>query len=333
MAIQKPYDISVSGKTIDANEVNTVSWKSSGDTSAAFSITVYDNKDGSAIWSLPKYISYDQSYSIPAGSVENEKEYKIKITVYNKDDISATSDFEIFKTSARPTLTVPTIGEVNSPTYTFSAIYKQANDIGMKYCIAYLYDSNYNLIAQSDVLYSPPLQFIYTNLQNDKSYYIEFQAPSTKDVVGTSGKILFHVSYEQTAIGGVIYGENIENAQVQLTWKAIQILGDGENYKFIDNSKVDVKNGNVYFDKDFVINQDFIMKIWVEDPIVDKPLITLNGIGGNIILTYYNNRFHLIRNMNNRINHVATSIVKGSDYYVCIQQIMDYFNIYSEVIS
>jgi hypothetical protein len=81
--IQKPYNLSIKNSIIDSNLPYKLSWQTSGDVSASFSISVYNNQTDALTWSLPRTFSQAMSYTIPANSFPNGVDYKISVTVWN----------------------------------------------------------------------------------------------------------------------------------------------------------------------------------------------------------------------------------------------------------
>ena len=339
MAIQKPYSINLAGITIAAEESNLVSWKVSGSISTSFAINIYNNSDNTLAWSLPQTTSYANQYNLPANALTNGIEYKIAITVWNDTGASATSDMVIFQTSARPIVTINSLTTVTSPNYTFAATYSQTESVAIRYWVAYLFDSNMNKIVDSGIQTSSVLEYLINNLQSEKSYYIEFQATSNKGLIGTSGKILFDVLYTQPSVNVTLKAENIDNAGIKLSWDVVQIIGTSSPSPptFIDNEKVDltVDGSYVNFDEGFSIDRNFTLKVWIENPKSKVNLISIKGENGEIYLQYHwlDNKFHLYKKLNNGLTTSwASNSVKGSSFFVYIQQINDLMNIGAEAI-
>ena len=338
MAIQKPYNLSLSGQTIDGNEINVLSWKVSGSISVAFSISVLKNSDNSLVWSLPKTSSYATQYSIPAGSIPNGNEYKLSVTVWDDTGASAVSDYIIFQTSSRPTVVVNTIGTVSSPSYTFSAVYTQNELIPIRSWIAYLYDLNGNKLLDSGIQTSSTLSWLVNNLQSEKSYYVEFQVTSNKGLTGSSGKILFNVLYTAPQVNVSLTAENVENAGIKLSMYVIQIIGIAEPSPpiYLNNTKIDLTaNGSrMYFQNGFSLEKDFTLKLWIENPANREKLLVLNGINGTIWLEYHiiDNKFYLYKQIENSsiIVTYESKPVISNNYFVCIQQIGDNMTLIAE---
>ena len=337
MSLQKPYDISIRGQTIDANEPNEVSWKVSGDIQTAYKIDILSNVDNSLVWTTNQITSYSLKHTIPAGTLTNGNEYKIQITIWNANNDTATSDAEVFQTSSRPVVTVDPIGTVNSFSYNFTAQYSQAEGVPLSNYIVYLYDDKQNMIDKSNIKTTLPMEHLFSGLQPEKTYYIEFQATSAKGLVGTSGLVQFDVFYYRPKMNVFLEAKNVENAGIELSWYVTQIIGKTDGSQFIDNEKIDTSDGTkVWFDDGFDISQDYSLKLWIENPKNKEDLIVLNGTNGQIKLQYHwlDEKFHLYRIDNNGIvTSYETAIVTGSSFVVLIQQIGRDMNVIAEAIN
>ena len=264
MAIQRPYNVSIQGLTIDGNLANTISWSISGSISTAFAITIQKNSDNTVVYSLSKTTSYAVSYTLPANTLTNGLQYKITIQVWDENNNTATSDPVIFQTSSTPVVTINTIGTVGNSSNNFTANYSQAESLSIKSWSAFLYDSNNNLLGKSDLQTTTTLQYIFYGLENGKSYFVEFQATSTLGLVGTSGKISFNVSYASPNLTTNLTAENVDNAGIQLSWNVTQIIGQSQNSSFIGGEKLDTRNGKAWFNQGFDVADNFTLKTWIE---------------------------------------------------------------------
>lgn len=335
MPLQKPYDISIRGQTIDANEPNEVSWKVSGDIQTAYKVDILSNIDNSLIWTTNKIASYSLKHTIPAGTLTNGNEYKIQITIWNASNQSVTSDTEIFQTSSRPIVTIDPIGTVNSFSYNFTAQYQQNEGVPLRNYIVYLYDDKQNMIDKSNIKTILPIEHLFSGLQPEKTYYIEFQVTSAKGLVGTSGLVQFDVFYYRPKMNVFLEAKNVENAGIELTWYISQIILKNENGIFINNEKIDVRNGKVIGDEGFDVKSNFSLKLWIEQPYVSNiseqvDLILLRGENGEIRLNYFDdNKFHLWKNVNGIISHWSSEQVIGNSFIVLIKQVNDDLEIHS----
>lgn len=275
MAIQKPYNINLSGGiVIPAEEDFTLTWSVSGAVQTHYALEIRNNSDNTLVHSVTKTSSYVHSYLLLANTLSNGNEYKLSITVWDESDNSATSDLQIFQTSSRPTVTLTPVGTIGSPAYSFQASYFQAESVPLRYWSAFLYDNNQNLINQSGLQTSSTIEHLFSNLYSEHTYFIEFQVTSEKGLINTTGKVSFNVLYTTPKISTGLTAENNDNASIKLLWNVVQIIGEGENFSYVNNEKIDVTNGKVWFDSGFTIEDNFTLKVWLES--VTNTFINLN---------------------------------------------------------
>lgn len=274
IAIQRPFAINISGISIDGNERNTITWRVSGAIQTSFSIEIRNNANNQVILSVPRTNTYANEYILLPSTLTNGLECRITVSVWGDDNTTATSDAVIFRTSSKPIVSMEPITTITSPTYTFTASYSQAESVRMRSWIMYLYDSNQNRIFDSGISTSPEMERMIENLQSEKTYYIEFQATSLHGLVGTTGRIQFNVLYSIPKINVALNAENYDRTGIRLNWNVVQIIGQSENAHFINNEKLDVRNGMVWFDQGFNINDNFTLKIWFEN--IENPTISQN---------------------------------------------------------
>lgn len=278
MSIQKPYAISIKGKVIDANEDNLVSWQVSGGIQYYKGMEIRLNSNDNLVYKLNKTASFTKSHIIPSETLANGVEYKIRITVWDEEDNSQTSEYVVFETSSRPIVGVDAIETIGAPSYLFTFTYLQSQSVPLRSWIAYIYDSVQNLLDDSGIQTSTPLEYLFEGFESGENYYVRFQATSNKGLVGDSGLVPFSVLYLHPNFNSVITTENVENAGVKISLKAQQILGEAENYSFISNEKLDIRNGGrVVYKSGFRIEDDFSIRILVEEVPNENFLIVENA--------------------------------------------------------
>ncbi|MGG2091234.1 hypothetical protein AB1283_00525 [Bacillus sp. S13(2024)] len=338
MAIQKPYNLSITSSTIDGKLDNSFTWKVTGSIQTAYSFTIYKNSDNSTVFTFPKTNSYELKGAIPANTLTNGIEYKLSVTVYDLANTEATSDVVIFQTSTTPLLTFTSTTDVGSELYNATATYTQAENVPLKSYIAYLYDKDRKLINQSNIKTILPVEHLFPPLTEDMTYYVEFQATSAKGIVATTGLIMIKTSFSKKKVNLVLKAENIDSAGVKLQWFAKQIIGvTSGTTNFVNNGTgLDVRNGMISFANDFSTKRDFTFKLHIESPTVTTPynpdndLFVMNGKNGTLRLQYLdNNRFKLIKTVKG-INSVwFSNEVISTKFVVVIQQIGDDCNIFA----
>lgn len=330
MAIQKPYNISIKGITIDANESNEVSWKVSGDISNAYKVDIYTTENV-LVWSSNKITSFALKHTVPAATLTNGNEYRIKITIYNEANESATSDGDIFQTSSRPVVTLDTIGTVGSFSYNFSATYTQAESVPIRNYVFYLYNDDQERIDFSSIKTTLPIEYLFGGLQSESDYYIEVQATSTKGLIGTTGIVPFSVFYFRPKMNVNLEGKSVENGGLELSWFVTQIIGETDGAPFINNEKIDTSNGKkVWFDEGFDIPGNFSLKLWIENVPSKKNLLKLNGAGSSLVLQYDATleKFILQKYINGVLKESwHSNDVFGLSFFVLIQQVNNGINL------
>lgn len=268
MSIQIPFNLTPKGGVaIDCNEDNIFRWSVSGAIQTHFSLEFRNNKTDEVLFVVEKTSGYSNFYTLLAETINNSIEIKWRVTVWDENNNTATSDWEIFQSSSRPIVTLisPASGEViNSRSYLFQAEYDQEEGVSLLSWQFFLYNSSQVRIVQTPLQTAESLQYLYDNLESNETYYVEFQVTSEKGLVGTSGLVEFSVVYPQPHAQSDLTAENIDNAGIRLRWGVIQIIGDGENHSFIEDEKVDVTEGKVWFDRGFNIDNNFTLKVWLE---------------------------------------------------------------------
>jgi hypothetical protein len=268
MAILKPSNISPNNISVDATSQIVVSWRNDGDRQYFSSITVYDNDLNTVAYSTNKASNLNAFQIIPANSLVNGKVYKQQITVWNLQDQSASSDWIVFKCSSAPVVEFSNLtadAEILNNNYLFQGTYTQAESVAIKSWQIILYDMVNNILEMSNETYSAEIEYRFSGFKNDTEYQIELQAKSQDGLLASTGKIAFTVRYEVPPVSINLEAENIaEKAAVRLQWNIVQVIGKAENYSYVDNEKLDVTNGRVYFDDGFNIDNNFTLKVWVE---------------------------------------------------------------------
>lgn len=331
--IQKPYNISIQDKVFDGNLPYLLSWKTSGDTSNSFSIDVYYNDTDEVALSIPRTYSLALSYNIPPRTFSNGYDYKIKITVWDSNDNTATSDFVMFTTLSAPSITMSFIGTIGNQSNTFKAMYSQNESDPVNYYTVNLYDTNKILIQTSGILTDDDLTYTFDLLQNNTSYFVEFVVNCQKGLQSTTGLVPFNVVYDNFEPPLNITVENTpETASATLNWKLNQIIGKADiQPEYINGEEVDMRLGKVYFDEDFEVDDDFTLKIWIRELTKNVDLIYLTNNADSITVQYSDdNRFYLDKTSDGVMTQYISNQANGIQIFLYIQQIDGEMNIFAE---
>lgn len=362
MLIQRPYNITVDGASVNGNTIDGLlshvfSWQSSGGIQAAFRVQILLNSSGAIVFDSGQQQSYALQYTMPANSITNGQVFQIQVIAYDLQGNSATSYTQLFQTSATPVVTMAAItSPVNTQAYTFSATYSQAQNVPMASYIAYLYDNNKNLIGQSAVLTALPLEYTFSGLQTGDSYYIEIECTSNLNVTGSTGMVSFSVSFAQPTTSAILTATSNDDAgSIELAWNVFQIIGSTDitgTITYPNNDSINLTGGNnVWWNNGINIAGNFTLKLWIQSPNVGDTLMTISGGNGTLTLVFgSDNRFHVYKNIigGTARSHYASQPVAdyyylssgmvgynsvNKQYYVGIQQINNDSNVYAQILD
>ena len=100
MSIQIPFNLTPKGSmAIDCNEDNIFRWSVSGAIQTHFSLEFRNNATDAVLHTIAKTPGYSHSYTLPSSTIANGLEIKYKLQVWDENNNTATSDWEIFQSS------------------------------------------------------------------------------------------------------------------------------------------------------------------------------------------------------------------------------------------
>ncbi len=343
MALMKPSGVSPSGVALDANEDIVISWNNTGDRSYAYQIKIYKNSDSVLILDTNKTSSLNTFHVISAGTLTNGTEYKYTITLWNQARQTATGDWNIFRCSSTPTCgftNVTSDSEILNSAYTFQGSYNQVENVPIRSWLMILYDMNDYILSISPETFSDVIEYEFAGLNNDSDYQIELQVKSQDNLLATTGKVQFHVRYEVPASSISLQAESVsEKAAVRLLWNTTQIIGHATqgSFVYIDNEKIDLRNGTIVFDESMPNFRNFESKSWfswvdLKNEIITQTISTCLGdvdyvtrdaatellrlktfLGDIWVEWEYEDdtggRFHVWKNMYGQIYHITSSLL------------------------
>ncbi|WP_066503717.1 hypothetical protein [Abyssisolibacter fermentans] len=339
--ILKPTELTPNNNTYCADEAVTISWKNNGDIMTSYSINVKDNSTGVITYSSGLVKSNITKHVIPADTLENEKEYCYTITVYNAVNNSIISDAVIFRTSAKPVVTIPNDGYVRNQFLTVKAEYTQPSDVAIKSYKFILYDIAENILEESDSFLDDKLIYTFKyQLVDGETYKVECTAVSQKDISGSSGKITLTADYNSLESYSNLQAETFsDKPYVKLQWSITRIIGEADKeFDYIEGEKADLTNGSVVsFDNNFSVGDDFTLKLWVEKLRDDIDIVNISGTNGALNIRFKDDRIHVYKAFSSLTYHTASDkinprVTKDTKLYICIQQIENRINVYCEVI-
>ena len=289
--------------------------------------------------------SFQFNHTVPANTLVNGTEYRVRVRTGDiSNNFSLFSDWVVFLCLATPVVSIDNItdGIVNNQTFIFEGSYSQANGELLQSYRYLLYNENSILLATSPEMFDGLLQYEFGGLQNQVNYKVELKIITVNLMEATTGLIPFKAEYIQPILTTVINLENKQDeASIQINANVIQIIGEGENFTYINDEKVDVTGANskVWFDEGFTIDRNFTLKIWLEHITENLPFLKLYSGQGYIELVYYGQRIHAFKHMYNGafVSHFASSneltITTLDQVFIFIQQINDLIDIQFEIIE
>jgi len=265
MAILKPTSISPSVPQ-SASLPITISWRNTGDRQYFYQVQIYDNSNNALVLNTTKTSSLNSFYVIQSNTLTNGITYKFNITVWNQSDSSAISEWVIFKCSSIPTVSFANLSStIQNSNYTFTGDYSQLESIVIKSWQIILYNSYDEIIGDSGLIYNAVISHEFFGLINLNNYKIELQARSQDNLLATTGKQSFSVSFEVPKSAIALEAISVDKkAAVQLQWNVSQIIGTSDSSTYIGAEKLDLTGGKkVYFDDGFSISNNFTTELWL----------------------------------------------------------------------
>ena len=278
MAILKPSSTSPNNISVDILFPITISWVNQGDRQYSYQIKIYDNPTSTLAYDSTKITSFNSFHIVPEGTLINGIQYKYQITVWNQNNVSAVSEWVLFKCSTTPTIQFANVAEddyVYNNSYLFTVSYAQAESVPIKSWKMIIYDESMAVLAITDEIFSEIIEYQFSGLNNNTIYYIECQARSQDNLLASTDKVKFNVQYEVPEAVIELETKNLaREGATQLQWNISQIIGESLNTSFIGGEKIDATNGKVWFNGGFNIKNDFTLKLWIES--VENSIYIIN---------------------------------------------------------
>ena len=292
---------------------------------------------------LQKIDSFQFRHLIPANTLTNGTEYRMRIRTYDiNNNTSAWSDWVVFLCLNTPVVAITNItdGKVNNHTYDFVGSYSQSDGELIQSYRFLLYDEFENLIGASPEKFDGLLLHQFTGLQNGKQYKIELKIITVNQMQASSGLVSFVADYIQPNLFSVLTLENISNqASILVSANIIRIIGElgsGE-MSYIDDELIDLTNGMVFFQDGFNVNSNFTLKLWAKNIPTDQVFVRIMGEQGYIDIVYYDNRVHAFKRLYSGgiLPHYASNELIGElnsndMLFIGVRNINDMIDLYIE---
>ncbi len=343
MAIYQANYLSPENTAIDTSIANIFTARVNGTTIAKYQLQIYkmDNTNvydsGETILS-PVYYDKDTLYhSVPAIS-QNGQELKWTLTTWETTGsaTSATTREVPFFAYSTPTATFQTIpSPITAKSYEFIVDYTQAESIPLEKWKMIWYDSDSNIIEETDWSFSGSVVHTFDGFSNNETYKIKAIINSQVGYSTDTGMYSFTVEYDNTLLNISASTELLEESgAIKVSWSeaiVIPAVYGGSSTPCIED--------------DFLYDDNHILQINSGDTIawgVDIPLgftctfrwTPASGFDGIIcnmddsyIFGYTDERFYYT--INEITNYSVPSTITGKTYlialfptYVYIQEIV-----------
>lgn len=349
-------------KVFDARKDNIIRYSvQGGEQVGGYILEVYKNSDNTLAYTK-KAITFITDIEIPATTLLNGVEYKVRVKTVNTsvlpdfsnmdtNNSSSYSDYMVLRCYSEPSITIPNIPfddtgnkTIKNQNFTFEGKYQQSEGVQLKSYRYLLYDKEQVLIESFSAVYqlSGVLLQDISGMKNDSEYFIELYVIDQYDQEFSSGLIGFRVNFILPRIRQVLKLENdYKNALIKVEAKIVQVILKATNHTFEDDNWINVENGKVWIDDngDFKIESDFTCKIYCKELKEKQIWMTMKNRDGYIDIILINNRMHVYKGLLNSsvVSHYASNEIENYNandtLLVFVQQVNGRINVIAEMVG
>jgi len=273
--------------TINPTISNIFSAVMNGSIITAYRIYIYNNDSGTLLYDSTKITLgaplYDKSIlniTLPANTITANQNCKWVLTVFDNANNSTTTGEVFFKSYGISTVSMAIPVTINSQTYTPIATYSHPQSIAIKKFKFVLYDSsNISVLKDSGYIFSANLTYVFNGFLNGSTYSIECIVVDQNDIISTTGKKTFTVSYSLPNLNIIPNASVFKDlSAIQLVWgQAIQIVGTPNGtYSYANNI---IRNNNKALQLDSTSNISYSINIPLKFNAKFKILFSVGFIG------------------------------------------------------
>ena len=247
--------------------------------------------------------SMKTTHTIAANTLTNGVSYTAQISVFDENNEESTlSDKVYFTCYTTPTFIFRNMdknatNKIQSSNYDAFIFYRHSQSRALKTYQFYLYDANRQEIKRSEIMYyaiNQDVVYQYKNLENDKVYYIRCVGETVDNVIIDTGYYELLTSYSvNNAYNAFYVTNNFEGGYIQCVTNIVSIEGITDDDIEINNGKIDLKDKELTYNKDFIINGDYKVGLKIADP---KQGIIYDSTNGNFRTTLYYYEYDTIGN-------------------------------------
>lgn len=194
----KPKNLVPEFSTLDAMTLIRFQWTPVGSPQVAYYLQIYDITSGSTlVYNSGVVVTTDTFLELAEGTLSNDRYYTWNVTVY-KDGVNyIQSEWIIFATAQRPTVTIPFYG-VSGQSFKFTGVPIVAAQTTLQKFIFNLYSSTGELVDTSGEVFSSTCEYIFSGLISNQTYVVECIVTDQLGQSGTSGYVVFTPVYTST---------------------------------------------------------------------------------------------------------------------------------------
>lgn len=265
-----------------------------GDQVVGNRLIIRNNQTGAIVYNQIQY-TYKFEHTLPLNTLTNNTYYNATVSTLNFNGIESESSVPIaFYCYTTPLLSITNVipnDIIEQSTFKFEGEYFQLEGELLNGYKFILYDTNQNILSQSSILYSSPIEYSFNGFNNNTQYYIELIGTTVNNTDITTGLIIFTVRYVKPPLFAIAGLENqctTGNIQISSNIVAIDGISNPEPPIYIDEQKVDLTESGswVKWLQGFNIKSDFTLRIWG------------NNFTNNEIITSINNDLDSSDNFN-----------------------------------
>ena len=310
----------------DASTEKTFRFLYDGNQSFSNILQIKNNVTGQIVYQESE-TTMQLKHTVPANTLQNGTLYNVRVAVIDIDNnVSEFSDPLIFYCYTTPTFTFDNLQEyqvIKNSSYQVYMTYTQMENEPLQSWEISLYDISQHKIKSSGVHYDENIKYTLTNLEDNQSYYIKATCITLNGLEVDTGFIQFSVNYKQPSIYSILTLENVSNSgyiKLQSNIRAVE-AHSSKDIVYINGEYADLRDNTVYINKDFSLDDDFIINLLGYDLIPNALIMQLSD-GDNKIKLYLRKGIYDINNNVEKI-FVELHIPVAFTSHVCFSNYID----------
>lgn len=252
----------------DASVDKTFSFSWAGSQPYANRLIIYNADSMKPIYDR-KISTFPHTHTLPASTLTNGKKWAAQFQTFDVDDTaSELSDKSYFQTLKTPLFYFYGLenGQIlQSAFYDAQIYYLQEDYEDIQSFKFYLYDGTKTLLSESETMYdSTKIRYQYKGLDNHTVYYFRCHGMTVNGMEIDTGYIQIYTDYRRPGKYSIIYAENDPlHGYIKYHTNIVVIQYNGSKAFHFENGMIDLRGDNegIYYDKGFVIDGDFTLKL------------------------------------------------------------------------